>query len=307
MAVLNPELHQKLAHLLASALKEVCEEKLNMIQRIVVHGNLITLKVDFSGLYNPYTLDRHSMLAMMESIDALWQIAGRPNEDKPPLDQITQQRFFKNPRQLKWSPDSGAYVGCSGLGKHELIGLFNGPGQGKSYYYTNFSPRNGLVGNLGGFEKATGEIVSWSDAAFAMWAAVSSYARSNVKNLRYIGHDEVVDEFTLRILNRAIRGLPDQIKVFDYHTREFLALLGTPEGENSVKLLTQHKRQLGYKTILRVHVFGYEPREWRGEGPGPTIVFEIAEMPDPASLVNGLKGLCDISGSARNGSIETSK
>ncbi|KAL8776672.1 MAG: hypothetical protein Q9213_008182 [Squamulea squamosa] len=172
-----------------------------------------------------------------------------------------------------------------------------------SYYYFNFSPRNGLIGNLGGFEKATGEIVSWSDAAFAMWAAVSSYARSNVQNLRYIGHDEVVDDFTLRILNRTIGGLPDRIKVFDYHTREFLALLGTPEGENSVKLLMQHKRQLGYKTIARIHVFGYEPWKWRGEGPGPTLIFEVADMPDPASIVVGLKGLCDILGSPRNGSV----
>ncbi|KAL8776671.1 MAG: hypothetical protein Q9213_008181 [Squamulea squamosa] len=135
MAVLNPELHQKLAHLLASALKEVCEEKLNMIQRIIVRGNLITLNIDFRGLFNPYTLDRQSMLAMIESIDALWQIAGPPDENLLPPDQNTQQLFYKDPRQLKWSPDFGAFVGCSGLRKHELVGLFNSkPDQNKTAF-----------------------------------------------------------------------------------------------------------------------------------------------------------------------------
>ena len=48
-------------------------------------------------------------------------------------------------------------------------------------------------------------------------------------------------------------------------------------GAGTVWLLMQHKRQLGFKVVSKVYVFGRNPAHW-GIGLGPDVVFEIRDV-----------------------------
>ena len=70
--------------------------------------------------------------------------------------------------------------------------------------------------------------------------------------------------------------------MFGQNTDGFLALLGTPNGADSARLLMQHKRQLGHKTIFQAVVVGRYPDRWLYNG--PDVIFEIRDVSSSASL-----------------------
>ena len=144
-------------------------------------------------------------------------------------------------------------------------------------YYNEYSPRNGLIAALAA-TKAAGETLHWSDIAFAMWEAVTSFAGRNIKDLRFIAQHAIQHTVTQSIINRLVEGKPGEVRIFLPGTEAFLALLGTPSGAGAVYLLMQHKRQLGHKTIVRATVFGKSQEYWAHHG--PDVVFDVLDMAD---------------------------
>lgn len=140
-----------------------------------------------------------------------------------------------------------------------------------SRYYNMYSPRNRLIAAITTNRIAT-EPIHWSDATFAMWAAITSTVGSDIKGLRYIGRSSVNNHFSKSIINRAHPRKSKGVKRFEAGEEAFLALLGTPNGAGSVYLLMQHKRALGLKTIVDAFVFRDGPFEW------PHLIFEVADM-----------------------------
>lgn len=145
-------------------------------------------------------------------------------------------------------------------------------------YFNEYSPQNGLIAALF-IRKAAGETVYWSDVAFAMWEAVTSFSGTNIKNLRFIAQHAISNAFTQSIIQRLVEGEPGQVKMYGQDAEAFLALLGTPNGAGGVHLLMQHKRQLGFKTVAMATVFGKSPDAWFNEG--PDVVFQLRDMPVP--------------------------
>ncbi|KAI4246339.1 MAG: hypothetical protein L6R40_002007 [Gallowayella cf. fulva] len=164
------------------------------------------------------------------------------------------------------------------------------PWRDHTEYYDEYSPYIGLITAIRN-RKADVETVPWPDVTFAMWEAVTAYKKSDTKHLHYIAHKSVTDVVTSLIISGIMGNKPvanrDPPKYFGPGTRTFLALLGTPNGAESVKLLMDHKRQLGFKTITKVVVFG------RTEGGdrdlGPDLVLELRDM-EPPGLGTGAAG-----------------
>ena len=140
-----------------------------------------------------------------------------------------------------------------------------------------YSPQNGLIAALD-IRKAAGEKIYWSDAAFALWEAITSFNRSNIRYLRHIAHNDISNPVTKYIIHRAVPNEFESVTVFDAGTNAFLALLGTPNGVGGVHLLMEHKRALGYKTITRAIVFRKGPRTFPS---GSDVVFHVQDMPFP--------------------------
>ena len=140
-----------------------------------------------------------------------------------------------------------------------------------------YSPKNGLIAALN-IKKAAGEQIYWSDASFALWEAITSFSRSNLRYLRYIAHNDISNPVTKYIIHRAVPNESESITVFDAGTTAFLALMGTPNGVGGVHLLMEHKRALGYKTITRAIVFRKGPRAFPS---GSDVVFQVQDMPVP--------------------------
>lgn len=112
-----------------------------------------------------------------------------------------------------------------------------------------------------------------------MWQAVTSFTRTNIKNLRYIGRIGVENEITNSIIERALsldsRNEPDTIKTFTAGTPPFFALLGTPNGVGPAHLLMKHKRWLGHKSITKVVLFD-KNKDYPAY---PDLVFVVRDVP----------------------------
>ncbi|KAM0794264.1 hypothetical protein BDR22DRAFT_714146 [Usnea florida] len=158
-------------------------------------------------------------------------------------------------------------------------------------YWGEYSPRNGLITALS-THKFPGDTLFWSDAAFALWQAISALKHTNVKNIRYIVQDDILNEITRAIVFQAVPDRSKEIAIFNHGTEEFQALLGTPNSAGGVYLLMEHKGVLGLKTISRIFVFldrTADPgEEWVG------IVYEVQNMPsskDAQEVVKDGNGL----------------
>ncbi|KAL8807165.1 MAG: hypothetical protein Q9182_000847 [Xanthomendoza sp. 2 TL-2023] len=153
-------------------------------------------------------------------------------------------------------------------------------------YYNEYSPADGLITSLAAI-KSPHEYLHWSDIAFAIWEATSSFVGLNVKNLRFIAAHSIQHDFTLSIINQLVEQKPGEIRMWGPGTPSFFALLGTPTGARAVYLLMQHKRQLGLKTITKATLFGKSQSQWLISG--PDVVFEVGNVVhriDPAASVN---------------------
>lgn len=147
-------------------------------------------------------------------------------------------------------------------------------------YYNEYSPRNGLIAALAA-TRAAGETLHWSDVAFAMWEAVTSFAGRNIQDLRFIAQHAIHHTLTQSIINRLVEGKSGEVRIFVPGTESFLALIGTPTGVGAVHLLMQHKRQLGHKTIVRATVFGKSQDRWAQYG--LDVVFDVLDMADASA------------------------
>ena len=141
-----------------------------------------------------------------------------------------------------------------------------------------YSPLNGMLSSISS-RKAKAETVYWSDAFFAMWQAVTSYTRADIKNLRYLGRIGVENEISNIVIDRALllksEDEKDTIKTFAAGTPPFLALLGTPNGVGPAHLLMEHKRWLGHKSIAQIVIF-----EKHKDYPAyPDLVFVVRDVP----------------------------
>ncbi|KAL8820052.1 MAG: hypothetical protein Q9223_001658 [Gallowayella weberi] len=145
----------------------------------------------------------------------------------------------------------------------------------KTKYYNEYSPSNGLIAALAAF-RAPHETLHWSDITFALWEATCAFARIRITNIRFIAAHSIQHDFTLSVINTLVENKPGEIRMWGAGTQSFSALLGTPTGARAVYLLMQHKRQLGFKTITKVTLFGKTQAQWLANG--PDVVFEVANM-----------------------------
>ena len=110
-----------------------------------------------------------------------------------------------------------------------------------------------------------------------MWEAVTAFSKSSIKDVRFIAHKDISNAVTQAIIKRAVGDRKGDVIAFDHNTEAFRALLGTPNGAGGAHLLTQHKRRLGHKTMVRVTVLQHN---WP---PLPDLVFEVQDVPFPKS------------------------
>ncbi|KAI4251792.1 MAG: hypothetical protein L6R42_008231 [Xanthoria sp. 1 TBL-2021] len=234
--------------------------------RAVVKGNRLLEQLQ-SGCY-PDTINPIDL-------EGLRAIGFRIGDDErsrwPPNFQETSAFAAGQVTRFKWTARQKAYWRTS------VDRLYYTPWRDETRYYNEYSPRNGLIAALAA-KKAPGETLYWSDIAFAMWEAVTSFAGKNVKDLRFIAQQAIQHVFTQTIINRLVEGKLGEVRTFERGTEAFLALLGTPSGAGAVYLLMQHKRQLGRKTIVRATVFGKAQAQWAQHG--PDVVFEIRDVAD---------------------------
>ena len=111
-----------------------------------------------------------------------------------------------------------------------------------------------------------------------MWQAVTSFTRTDIKNLRYLGRIGVENEISNIVIDRALlsngKNEKDTIKTFAAGTPPYLALLGTPNGLGPAHLLMEHKRWLGHKSIAQIVIF-----EKHKDYPAyPDLVFVVRDV-----------------------------
>ncbi|KAF2013589.1 hypothetical protein BU24DRAFT_464355 [Aaosphaeria arxii CBS 175.79] len=95
----------------------------------------------------------------------------------------------------------------------------------------------------------------WSDIVFLEWQNFKK-----PRNLRYVFRYSIKNKNACSIISRALESANQVLQkwpgvTFDMSTREGRAILGSPNGAGVAFLLSQHKEQLGNKTITKVVVF----------------------------------------------------
>ncbi|KAI4265491.1 MAG: hypothetical protein L6R38_009384 [Xanthoria sp. 2 TBL-2021] len=123
--IVDPEKVVRRLHLHACALKTICETKLDMIWRTLVYGNLITLKLNFNELMNPYTCNRSTIWDMVRNIESFQQMNRRtvvlPSDKVTnPARQTFRQRLTNDPTRVRRSRDPAVYIVFAGLREGEI-------------------------------------------------------------------------------------------------------------------------------------------------------------------------------------------
>ncbi|KAL8650603.1 MAG: hypothetical protein Q9210_003725 [Variospora velana] len=177
-------------------------------------------------------------------------------------------------------------------------------------FYNEYSPLNGLIAALETI-KSPAETLHWSDIAFAMWEAVSSFSGQSPEDLRFIAQHSIRHPFTQSIITRLFEKRVGAIRIYARGSDDYLALLGTPSGAGAVYLLMQHKRQLGQKMIVKATVFGKTRSQWALHG--PDVVFEVRDVADAGKRGGGASsnaisrerwaGLCQSLNSSKSDAI----
>ncbi|KAL8972227.1 MAG: hypothetical protein Q9197_002870 [Variospora fuerteventurae] len=189
----------------------------------------------------------------------------------PPIFQKRSVFTTGQMRQFNWAEKEPAYW------KTSVERVYETSWTDMSRFNNEYSPLNGLITALE-ITKSPAETLQWSDIAFAMWEAVSSFSGQNPKDLRFIAQHSIRQPFTQSIIKQLFEVRAGEIRIFERDSDGLLALLGTPSGARAVYLLMQHKRQLGQKTIVRATVFGKTRSHWALHG--PDVVFEVRDVVD---------------------------
>ncbi|KAF2876222.1 hypothetical protein BDV95DRAFT_560268 [Massariosphaeria phaeospora] len=166
---------------------------------------------------------------------------------------------------------------------------------GKKYLPTGatflniFNPEDGVIiawGNYGPAYRAKKKdppiellpkLQKWSDVAFLQWYATSGKGDST-KNINYILQTPIENEESVSLIERALANTKKELKTwpgveFDAESDEGKAILGSPNGSGIGFFLTQHKKWLGNKMVVKLTVFqddGVAPRP-------PSVIFHIEE------------------------------
>ncbi|KAI4271512.1 MAG: hypothetical protein LQ337_005956 [Flavoplaca oasis] len=249
-------------------------------ERAVAKGTVLFQQLE-SGCYpdavNPIDL---------EALRAIgFHIGNDAKSHWPPVFQETSAFPPGEARRFSWTTAQQAYWRTS------VDRVYWVPWKDITRFHNEYSPRNGLIAALSA-RKAAAETLHWSDITFAMWQAVTTFTRRDIRNLRFIAHHAIHHAPTQTIIKRLIDGKIGESRTFGQRTEALFALLGTPGGAGTVYLLMQHKRQLGRKQIIRATVFGKVPSQWEHFGYGPDVVFEVRDKVDGAANVTNLGRAC---------------
>lgn len=123
----DPEKFAKRLYLHAREIKKICEKKLDMIRRMLVHGNLITLKLNFNEIMNPYTCDRSTVWDIVRNTKSFRQmnrhiVVQPPDKVTNPARQTFRQRLSNDPTRVRRSRDPVVHIVFAGLREGELLG-----------------------------------------------------------------------------------------------------------------------------------------------------------------------------------------
>lgn len=91
---------------------------------------------------------------------------------------------------------------------------------------------------------------------FVLWEVVTIASKNDIKNVGFIAHKNISNDFTQAIINRAVRDRKDDVIVFEHNAEAFGTLLGTRDGARGADLLVRHKRRLGQVTVLQNQELG---------------------------------------------------
>ncbi|KAF3066282.1 hypothetical protein CFAM422_009275 [Trichoderma lentiforme] len=162
----------------------------------------------------------------------------------------------------------------SGLIESELSG---------AYFINSFSPNGGVIIADNNYSvdaaikewdldptKITTHVRRWSDATWMQWVKACNDAGFNdLSNVRYIFRASVLNTSSLDLLFQALRerysnsptippiGVWNNRLTLDVNqnSRQFFAVLGSPNGSGVAYLLRTHKGSLGVKTVNKVDIF----------------------------------------------------
>ncbi|CAI6243487.1 unnamed protein product [Periconia digitata] len=191
---------------------------------------------------------------------------GVSNQDDPSLPRIKDQTYKVNGKQYKMT--GASYLGGVNA-KDGLIMAFNVK-----------SPANSFR-TLFGYKPSPEELPTlryMSDVFWGQWALENP----DVKNLKYIWVNNVVNRDTEKLVNRIIMNHGGQLKPwpgteFKHDSDEAKALIGSPNGWTWGHMLEAHKKELGRKWISKVTVFDSE--EYESFEPNIELLFWVEDAP----------------------------
>ncbi|KAF1994511.1 hypothetical protein P154DRAFT_585619 [Amniculicola lignicola CBS 123094] len=157
-------------------------------------------------------------------------------------------------------------------------------------YTTVFNPDDGVIIAWGKYSPAYmgpkknppvtvfPALKSWSDVTFLQWAGLTSKAGKSAGNIRHIISSPVENKPSQALIARALKNAKKELGAwpgtsFTTTTDEGKALLAAPNGVGITYFLSQHKAQLGTKTVTKLTVFvdgGNSPRP-------PSLLFYVAD------------------------------
>jgi hypothetical protein len=111
-----------------------------------------------------------------------------------------------------------------------------------------------------------------SDVLWLQWADWSNAKKNDIKDLRFIVVYQATNSYTTRIVGQIFNNqTPPKYpgKNFESDSKELRALLASPHGQVIVWLLSQHKSELGTKTVKSVQIWNEQQ---------PCILFEISSL-----------------------------
>ncbi|KAL6812361.1 hypothetical protein J3E69DRAFT_376188 [Trichoderma sp. SZMC 28015] len=178
--------------------------------------------------------------------------------------------FHGDDSMIKSDPnDDDSELVFSGLSEAFFISSFS-PSGGVIIADNNFSVDAAIKQDKLDAAKITTHVRRWSDAAWMQWVKACNDAKFNdVSNVKYIFRASVENPTSLDLLFQALREkYSDSPTVppigvwnnrltldVDHDSRQFFAVLGSPNGSGVAYLLMTHKGALGVKTVNKVDIF----------------------------------------------------
>lgn len=98
----------------------------------------------------------------------------------------------------------------------------------------------------------------WADLAFIAYQHQCGVEGQSVKRLKNVFRCDIKNEITHAIIGAILPDRPERSTVdflpFESNSKEAKALIATPNGAGVAWMLLAHRKQLGWKTIVRVTV-----------------------------------------------------